>query len=82
VVSLLRELIYIYIWLIFIAIILTWVPQATGTLATVRRVLTSVTDPVLRPIRSLVPPLRVGPGAIDLSPIIAVVVLEIISRLL
>ncbi|NNN02994.1 MAG: YggT family protein [Acidimicrobiaceae bacterium] len=81
-VSLLRELIYIYIWIIFIAIIFTWVPQSSGTLANIRRVLFSITDPVLRPIRSVVRPIRVGPGSLDLSPIIAVVLLEVISRLL
>ena len=38
-----------------------------------------ITDPVLRPIRNLVPPINAGAMALDLSPIIAFVLLSVIQ---
>ena len=42
----------------------------------------AVTEPVLRPVRRIVPPLRVGATAVDLSPIIVWVVILIVRGLL
>jgi YggT family protein len=42
------------------------------------RVLERVTDPVLVPIRRLIPPLRIGGGALDLSPMIVILAIEIL----
>lgn len=39
-------------------------------------------DPVLRPIRKVIPPLRLGGAAIDLSPLILIVGLNILLRFL
>ena len=44
----------------------------------VARVLDAVTTPVLRPFRRLIPPL----GGVDISPIIAILVLQGLSRYL
>jgi YggT family protein len=41
-----------------------------------------VTDPVLVPIRRMLPPFRIGGGALDLSPLIVVVGLEIVLSVL
>jgi YggT family protein len=46
------------------------------------RALGRFTDPVLAPIRRVVPPLRVGGGAIDLSPLVVLVGLEILVSVL
>jgi YggT family protein len=43
-------------------------------------ILYDLTEPVLRPIRRLIPPLRVGVAAIDLSPIIVFVLISILRR--
>jgi YggT family protein len=45
----------------------------------VRRFFRLVTDPVLVPVRRLVPPLRAGGMGIDLSPIIVLVALSVIA---
>jgi YggT family protein len=41
-----------------------------------------VTEPVLRLVRPLIPPLRMGMMALDLSPIIVFVVLQILIAIL
>ncbi len=63
------------LWAYFIAIVarvlLSWIPIARdGTLATVAGFLHMITDPVLGPIRRIVPPVRAGNMAIDLSAMI------------
>jgi YggT family protein len=40
----------------------------------------AVTEPVLRPLRSLLPPLRMGGMGLDLSPIIVFVVIGILTN--
>lgn len=51
----------------------------------VRRIYTTLSrgiDPVLRPIRSVIPPLRIGGMGIDLSPIILFLGLNILQRII
>jgi YggT family protein len=45
-------------------------------------VLSRVIEPMLRPIRAVVPPVRMGGAALDLSPIILILGLQILLRLL
>jgi YggT family protein len=57
----------IYMWVIIIRALISWVnPDPYNPIV---QILTKMTEPVLRPIRKLVPPHRVG---IDFSPIIAI----------
>ena len=52
--------------------VLSWFPiSPDGSLATVAGFLYLVTDPVLGPLRRVLPPLRMGAMALDLSPIVA-----------
>jgi YggT family protein len=41
-------------------------------------ILRDLTDPVLRPIQRLIPPLRIGVAALDLSPIIVFALISIL----
>ena len=43
---------------------------------------TDVTDPYLNIFRRFLPPVRIGPGALDLSPIVATFVLLIVSEII
>jgi YggT family protein len=73
----------IYTFILLIRIILSWFPiPRSGPMATVVRVLYDVTDPVLRPLRNLVPPARMGMMAIDFSPIIVFIGLSVIQRVI
>jgi YggT family protein len=73
------------VWIILLAwVILSWlvafgvVNMRNQFVATIYRALYGLTEPVLRPIRKILP----NTGAIDLSPIVLVVVLFIIERLI
>jgi YggT family protein len=78
-----RTLALVYLVLIFIRIIMSWIPRMpynrilNGFLTFV----TDVTDPYLNLFRRILPPVRLGPGALDLSPIIATFVLIIVSSI-
>ena len=74
----------VYLVLIFIRIILSWIPRIPYNrwLAAFLKFVTDVTDPYLNLFRRILPPVRLGPGAIDLSPIVATFVLIIIRGIL
>jgi YggT family protein len=60
----------LYMWIIIIRALISWVnPDPYNPIV---QILTRMTEPVLRPIRQLVPPNRIG---IDLSPFIAILVI-------
>jgi YggT family protein len=64
-------LILLYIIAVFARIILSWFPlDPDGPIATVAGFLYMVTDPVLRPLRRMIPPIRMGGMGLDLSPTI------------
>jgi len=44
--------------------------------------LSRVIEPMLKPIRAVIPPVRMGGGSLDLSPLILIVGLQIIASLL
>jgi YggT family protein len=64
-------------WVFLIMIIMSWlisfnvINTRNQFVATVWRVINQVTEPILRPIRRVVPPI----GGLDLSPIIVFVIL-------
>jgi uncharacterized protein YggT (Ycf19 family) len=69
----------VYILLIFAYILSTWLRLGySPTLARVQRFLHDTCDPYLRLFRRFIPPL----GPIDVSPIVAVVVLVVIMRVI
>lgn len=67
---------YVYTWLIFIRIILSWVKHNPHQ--PIIRFIYEITEPVLSVFRRIIPPL----GAIDLSPIVAFFALEILRQIL
>jgi YggT family protein len=74
-------LMMVYLVLIFIRIIMSWIPRMPYNrwLNGVLSFVTDVTDPYLNLFRRFIPPLKMGPGALDLSPIIATFVLLIVG---
>jgi YggT family protein len=78
-----QTLALVYLVLIFIRIILSWIPRIPYNryLAAVLKFVSDVTDPYLNLFRRILPPVRLGPGALDLSPIVATFVLIIVSSL-
>jgi YggT family protein len=76
-------LITVYVVLIFIRILMSYfrsIPYYRA-LDLFLRFVTEVTDPWLNLFRRFIPPVRAGPAALDLSPMIAVFVLVILGGL-
>ncbi|MGH9065884.1 MAG: YggT family protein [Acidimicrobiales bacterium] len=74
------DLIQAYIAVLFVYIVLSWFPGSTGSggVARLRYALGRITEPVLSPIRRLLPATRMGGVGIDWSPIIVFFVLEFV----
>jgi YggT family protein len=78
--SIVSLLFQVYSFLILIRVLLSWVntnpyqPRIDHPLV---RVLYQVTDPVLKPLQRVIPPIG---GTLDISPIVALFALEIARR--
>jgi len=80
---LVHQVIWIYIWVLIVAALLSWFPaSSSGGLATAQRVLRVLTEPVLRPLRALLPRPSVGGVGIDLSVLVAIVLLTIVNNII
>ena len=77
----LDTLITIYVVLILIRIIVSWFRSIPyhPVLSAVLRFVDDVTNPYLNLFRRFLPPVRFGPAALDLSPIVAIFVLLIVG---
>jgi YggT family protein len=75
------DVIGVYILVLFVRIladnIFAFAPQArpSGVLIPILEFMYTVTDPPLKLLRRIVPPLRIGGAAIDLSPILLFIAL-------
>jgi len=69
-------------WLAVVArIIMEWIPVSYDhPLARLRSVLRSVTEPILGPLRRMLPPVRLGGVGLDLSPIILLITLSLLTE--
>ena len=78
-----NTLVLVYLVLIFIRILTSWIPRMPYNryLAAFLKFVSDVTDPYLNLFRRVLPPVRMGPGALDLSPIVATFVLIIVSSI-
>ena len=76
-----EALFIVYFILIFIRILLTWVPRIpyNRTLRAVVRFIEEVTDPYLNIFRRVIPPIGGGGFALDLSPMLAMALLYFVG---
>jgi YggT family protein len=78
----------IYTIILFVRVLVSWAylfglrPPISGPLRTMLDLLEDVTEPVLRPLRALIPPIRAGGVGLDLSIIIAFVILAVLRTAL
>ena len=81
---LVSQLIWIYIYILIAAAVLSWlvafnvVNPRNDLVRNIGYFLFRITDPVLRPIRALLPNL----GGIDLSPVLLIIALMFLERLI
>ena len=76
-----NTLVLVYLVLIFIRILMSWIPRMPYNryLAAFLQFVTDVTDPYLNLFRRFIPMVKMGPGALDLSPIVATIVLIVVG---
>jgi YggT family protein len=73
-------LLTVYWVILLVRILSSWFPiPPSGPIRTVMDLVFAVTEPVLRPIRGLLPPVRMGAMAFDLSPIIVFVIIQVLQ---
>jgi YggT family protein len=76
VVDFLQWLLGIYSWIIIAAALISWVsPDPHNPIV---RFLRQVTEPVLTPVRRLLPPWKTG--GLDLSPLIVLIAIQFVER--
>ena len=68
-----------YCMIIFVYVMMSWLPTDRGLLADIYHVLGKVCDPYLNLFRRSIPPIG---GMVDVSPIVALLVLQFGVRLL
>jgi YggT family protein len=74
--ELVSKTIYLFLFAIFIQVIVSWI--APGSYNPILALLDSLTNPLLRPARRLIPPV----GGLDLSPMAAIIVLYLALMLI
>ena len=74
-------LLTLYFWILLLRVVSSWFPiSPQGTAASFVGFLLLVTDPVLVPLRRILPPVRLGSVGLDLSPLVAFFGLTILLR--
>jgi YggT family protein len=74
------NLLGLYLVALIARIILSWFPaRGDGPLATINSALYTITEPVLGPLRRMIPPVGGSSFRIDLSPIIVFIAIQILQ---
>lgn len=78
----------VYTIVLFVRVLVSWAylfgfrPPMSGPLRTALDLIEDVTEPVLRPLRAMIPPVRAGGMGLDLSIIVAFVILAVLRTAL
>lgn len=81
-ISLIDSLLTIFLMLIFARIILSWFPPSGGVVDQIREIVHRATDWAMEPLRRILPPVRLGSVALDLSPIVLIIGINILQGML
>lgn len=82
-VDVLVTLLEIYFYAVFAWVILSWIRVSSmHPLGRVQTFLDRIIYPVILPIRRVLPPIRIGGGALDLSPIVLLIGIRILIGIL
>jgi YggT family protein len=77
IITVVSYILYVYMWIVILRAIISWVsPNPYNPIV---NFLYTATEPVLRYVRRIMPPFW---GSIDLSPLIVLVVIEMVRRFL
>ncbi len=82
-ISIVLLVIQAYILIIVLNAVLSWFPSDYGSgLHRLQDFTNRLTQPIVGPIRKLIPPIGGGRMAIDLSPLFAIIALEILEAII
>lgn len=71
----------IYFVILLVRIVLSWVPALPAPVRPLDRSVRAVTDPLLIPLRGVIPPVQIGAAALDLSPLVIFFAIALLQRL-
>ncbi len=81
--TLLCTLVQIYVFAVFARVLFSWIPLAPDSPVTsVRRFIIRVTEPLMGPLRRVLPALRLGRVSLDLSPIVLIIGLRVLGSII
>ncbi len=70
----------VYFYAVFIWVILSWIRVSSShILGRLQVLLDRIIYPVILPLRRVIPPIRLGGGALDLSPIVLLIGLQLLK---
>jgi len=76
-------LLQVYLVILFGRVVLSWFPLSPdGFMAGIARVFYALTEPVLAPLRAVLPPVQMGGMGLDLSPMIVFFVIILLLQVL
>lgn len=76
---LISQLVNVYVFIIFIYVLMSWIPVRNGFIGDVYDALAKICDPYLDLFKKFIPPIG---GVVDVSPIVAIIALELAMQLL
>lgn len=79
IIYIISQLVNVYIFIIFVYVLMSWIPNPTGVIGDIYRALGTLCDPYLNLFKKYIPPIG---GVVDISPIVAIIVLELAVQLL
>jgi YggT family protein len=81
--SLIVTLLQLYLLILLARIVLSWFPPPqSGFMVSLQRFLYAVTEPVLAPLRAILPPVQLGGMALDLSPTVLILGIIVLTAFL
>ena len=81
--SLIGDLLYLFLLVLLAYSVLSWFTFSgrlnyDSPVFKIQKVLASICEPVLRPVRKIIPPVRVGGAQVDLSVLVVFLVIEVL----
>lgn len=76
-IALLSLILSLFTLVLFARAILSWIPNKTGALASINQVVFTITEPVLAPVRRVIPPM----GGFDMSFLVVIVAIWLVRAM-
>ncbi len=72
----------LFMILIFARVILSWFPPTGGVIDQIQNLVITSTEWIMGPLRRVIPPVRLGAAALDLSPLIVLLGITVLRSIL